>query len=190
MHSPEVLKLLQQVLASPVSSSHLVSEEENTSPKRAATVLDSDDDPGFWGQQVPPDEDLLKQLRFFFPEALVLAALDIVDRDGGRWPVLQSEDREADENAVVVRYTSPLQRVQHQVVGTKRNCCVFPSLPTWTDTGVKKYFCDCPAFTLSVLSAESNFMASVLFRPFGQRVGLTGCDNSANTSWLRIWQKN
>ena len=84
MHSPEFLKLLQQVLASPVSSSHLMSEEENTSPKRAATVLDSDDDPGFWGQQVPPDEDLLKQLRFFFPEALVLAALDIVDRDGGR----------------------------------------------------------------------------------------------------------
>lgn len=94
MHSPEVLKLLQQIFASPVSSSHPAPEEENTSPKRAATVLDPNDDMGFWGQQVPPDEDLLKQLRFFFPDALVLAALDIVDRDGGRWLILRSEDRE------------------------------------------------------------------------------------------------
>ena len=38
---------------------------------------------GFEGQQIPLDEDLLKQLRFFFPDALVLAALDIIDRDGG-----------------------------------------------------------------------------------------------------------
>ncbi|KAF9784377.1 hypothetical protein BJ322DRAFT_982598, partial [Thelephora terrestris] len=93
----------------------------------------------------------LKQLRFFFPDALVLAAFDVVDRDGGRasnW-----------RNAIVVKYTSPLQRVQYQVVGTKRNRCVFPHLPACTDSGVNRYFCDCPAFTLSVLSTESNLMA-------------------------------
>ena len=61
---------------------------------------------------------------------------------------------------IVIRYTSPLQRVQHQVVGTKRNCYVFPNLTACTGSGVNRYFCDCPAFTLSVLSAESNFMAS------------------------------
>lgn len=83
MHSPDVLGLLQQVLAPPVPSSPLGPREESTSPKRAATVLESDDEMGFGGQQVPPDEDLLKQLRFFFPDALVLAALDIIDRDGG-----------------------------------------------------------------------------------------------------------
>jgi len=83
MHSPDILKLLQQVLAPPVHSSPLAPEEENTSPKRAATTLNSDDDMGFGGQHVPPNEDLLKQLRFFFPDALVLAALDIIDRDGG-----------------------------------------------------------------------------------------------------------
>lgn len=78
MHSPDILQLLQQVLAPPTP------EEENASPKRAATVLDSpDDEMGLGGQHVPPNEDLLKQLRFFFPDALVLAAFDIVDRDGG-----------------------------------------------------------------------------------------------------------
>jgi hypothetical protein len=48
-------------------------------------VQDPDDDiiMGLEGQQVALDEDLLKQLRFFFPDTLVLAAFDIVDRDGG-----------------------------------------------------------------------------------------------------------
>ena len=83
MHSPDVLQLLQQVLAPPVPSSPLELGGENTSPERPATVLDSDDEIGSGRQQFPPDEDLLKQLRFFFPDALVLAAFDIVDRDGG-----------------------------------------------------------------------------------------------------------
>ncbi|KAF9645279.1 hypothetical protein BDM02DRAFT_3120507 [Thelephora ganbajun] len=123
-------------------------EEGNTSPKGATAVLDLDDDMGFEGQRVPPDEDFLKQLRFFFPDALVLAALDIIDRDG------------------VIKYMSPLQRIQYQVVGTKRNCYVFPGLPVWTDSGVNRYFCDCPAFTLSVLSAESNLMCKHLLATY------------------------
>ena len=188
MHSPEVLKLLQQALAPSAPSLHPAQAEKNTSPKRATTILDSDDEMGLGGQQVLPDEDLLKQLRFFFPEALVLAALDIIDRDGGRWFVLQGEDQIAEMNATVVRYTSPLQRIQLQVVGTKRNCCVFPSLPVWTNSGVNKYFCDCPAFTLSVLSAEANFMASAIL--LWLQPELTGCGNSANTSWPLTWQKS
>ena len=84
MHSPDILKLLQQILTPPTTSaSPLVPEEESTSPKRAATVLDPDDDMGLGGQRVALDEGLLKQLRFFFPDTLVLAAFDIVDRDGG-----------------------------------------------------------------------------------------------------------
>lgn len=83
MHSPDVLQLLQKVLAPPVPSSLLAPEEGDISPRRTPTVPDSDDEIGFGGQQVPPDEDLLKQLRFFFPDTLVLAAFDIVDRDGG-----------------------------------------------------------------------------------------------------------
>ena len=82
MHSPDIVKLLQQVLALPPPP--LVPEDGNASPKRAATILDSDDEMGPGDQQVLPDEDLLKKLRFFFPDTLVLAALDIVDRDGGR----------------------------------------------------------------------------------------------------------
>lgn len=83
MHSPGILKLLQRVLAPPVPRSLLEPEEERISPQRPATVLDSDDDMGLGGQQVALDGDLLKQLRFFFPDTLILAAFDIVDRDGG-----------------------------------------------------------------------------------------------------------
>ena len=83
MHSPDILKLLQRVLAPPVPASPPAPEEENTSPKRSTALLDSDDDMGLGGQQVSLDENLLKQLRFFFPDALVLAAFDIIDRDGG-----------------------------------------------------------------------------------------------------------
>jgi len=83
MHSPDVLKLLQQVLVPIAAPSPLMPEKENTSPTRAATVVDSDDEMGSGGQQVQPNEDLLKKLRFFFSDTLVLAALDIVDRDGG-----------------------------------------------------------------------------------------------------------
>jgi len=144
MHSPEVLKLLQRVLAPPASSSPPARGEGNTSLTGVAALVDVDDEMGSGVLQVQLDEDLLKNLRFFLPDALVLAALDIVDRDD------------------VVRYTSPLQRVQYQVAGTKKNHYVFPNLPVWTDCGVNRYFCDCPAFTLSVLSAESNFMCKHL----------------------------
>ena len=83
MHSPDILKLLQRVLAPPVPASPPAPKEENTSSKRSTTLLDSDDDMGLGGQRVSLDENLLKQLRFFFPDALVLAAFDIIDRDGG-----------------------------------------------------------------------------------------------------------
>lgn len=148
MHSPDILRLLQQVLTPPVSTSPPAPEEGSTSPRRATTGLDSDDEMGLGFRQVSLDEDLLKQLRFFFPDELVLAAFDIIDRDG------------------VVKYTSPLQRVQYQVAGTKKNCCVFPHLPASTESGVNRYFCDCSAFTLSVLSAESNLMCKHLLATY------------------------
>ena len=162
MHSPEILKLLEQVLAPPDPASPLTPGEEASSARRAATVLDSDDDMGLGAQRVALDEDLLKQLRFFFPDALVLAAFDIIDRNGGGWLISSRlETKQPIANLVVIKYVSPLQRVQYQVVGTKKNCCVFPRLVGPADMGVNKYFCDCPAFTLSVLSAESNLMARI-----------------------------
>ena len=106
MHSPEVLKLLQQVLAPPAPAPSLAPEEERTPQNRATTlVLDPDDDMGLGGQQVELDEDLLKHLRFFFPDTLVLAAFDIVDRDGGgfcfsRGGGLRAVDRERDSRQV------------------------------------------------------------------------------------------
>ena len=120
MHSADVLQLFQQALTLTVPSSPPVPEKENTSPKRATMGLDSDDETGPGGQLVGPNKDLLKQLHFFFPDALVLAALDIVVGMVVGESVLDSEGWNADVKVKVIRYTSPLQRVQHQVVGTKR----------------------------------------------------------------------
>lgn len=86
MHSPDILKLLQQVLAPPVPASPPPLDEEKYSPRRATTqALDSDDETELRVQRATVDEDLLKQLRFFFSDPLILAAFDIVDRDGGGW---------------------------------------------------------------------------------------------------------
>lgn len=173
MHSPDILKLLQRILAPQAPESLRTPEEEGSSPRRAAMALDSDDDMGLGGQQVALDEDLLKQLRFFFPEALVLAAFDIIDRDG------------------VVKHTSPLQRAQYQVTGTKGNCRVFPHLPGWADSAVNKYFCDCPAFTLSVLSVESNLMCKHLLATYlAEKLGRVVERKLGFEEWMALMSTN
>jgi hypothetical protein len=97
MHSPDVLRLLEQALAPPAPTSPPLPEEENASPRRVTTALDSDDDMGLGGQRIALDEELLRQLRFFFPDALILAALDIIDRDGGGCLISREQEPPADD---------------------------------------------------------------------------------------------
>lgn len=94
-------------------------------------------------------EDLLRKLQFFFPDSLILAALDLIDRDCGmqQTAILWFSER----NAVsVILYTSPMGRTHLQVTGsTSRYSVRFLEEGTW---------CDCPAFTFSVLLSQTHYM--------------------------------
>jgi len=80
----------------------------------------------------PVTEELLQKLQFFFPDSLILAALDLIDRD------------------CVILYSSPLGRTHLQVVGsTARYSVRYLEEGTW---------CDCPAFTFSVLLSHTHYM--------------------------------
>ncbi|TFK53601.1 hypothetical protein OE88DRAFT_1676855 [Heliocybe sulcata] len=85
-------------------------------------------------------EDLLTKLKFFFPDNLILSALDLVDRDN------------------VIKYTTPWGATRFQVLGSTSGSsyCVFPTLPSNTTT-VSTY-CSCPAFAYSVLKSDSQLM--------------------------------
>jgi len=81
-------------------------------------------------------EDLLRQLQFFFPDNLILAALDLIDRE------------------CVIRYISPVSRTHLQVIGSTARYNVKLDLLF----GSGKFWCSCPAFTFSVLLSETHFM--------------------------------
>jgi len=84
-------------------------------------------------------EDLLRQLQFFFPDNLILAALDLIDRE------------------CVIRYISPISRTHLQVIGSTTRYNVKLDLPLGSQHS-SKFWCSCPAFTFSVLLSETHFM--------------------------------
>ncbi|KAH9951551.1 hypothetical protein B0H21DRAFT_180561 [Amylocystis lapponica] len=101
---------------------------------------------------VEPDnvEDSLEKLRFFFPDTLVLAALDLIDHDN------------------VIKYTTPWGRSQYEVLGTTANYSVFLALGTPSHS---LSYCTCPAFAYSVLLSESHLMCKhVLATLLAQRL--------------------
>ncbi|OCH85101.1 hypothetical protein OBBRIDRAFT_340942 [Obba rivulosa] len=79
-----------------------------------------------------------EKLRFFLPDNLVLAALDLIDRDS------------------VVKYCAPWGRVRYEVLGSTATYTVFPQLPS-PDSDIMAY-CTCPSFTYSVLLSKSQLM--------------------------------
>ncbi|KAF9501952.1 hypothetical protein BDN71DRAFT_503204 [Pleurotus eryngii] len=85
----------------------------------------------------PIHDDTLHQLRVLFPDSLVLAAFDIVDRKN------------------VMKYTTPWGRVFYQVIGSTATYSVQPDLGHSPNV---RFYCTCPAFSYTVLLAESYFM--------------------------------
>jgi len=79
-----------------------------------------------------------EKLRFFLPDNLILAALDLIDRDN------------------VVKYCAPWGRVQYEVLGSTAMYTVFPQLPS-ADSDTSAY-CTCPSFAYSVLISKSQLM--------------------------------
>ncbi|PCH43384.1 hypothetical protein WOLCODRAFT_75141, partial [Wolfiporia cocos MD-104 SS10] len=84
----------------------------------------------------------LESLRFFFPDTLLLAALDLIDRES------------------VIKYKTPWGRAQYEVLGSTNSYAVFPEM-LLTNMQPMAY-CTCPAFAYSVLLSGSQLMCKHL----------------------------
>ncbi|TFY66269.1 hypothetical protein EVG20_g4822 [Dentipellis fragilis] len=88
------------------------------------------------GPDTLTDEDIDK-LGFFFPSTLVVGALDLIDRD------------------CVIKYNTLWGRSHYQVLGSMGTYVVFPSL---AQSPSMPSFCDCPAFSYTVLLSHTHLM--------------------------------
>jgi len=84
-------------------------------------------------------DEAVQKLRSLFPDTLILAALDLVDRDS------------------VIKYTSPWGRSHYEVLGSTATYVVFPRLSPSPTPAISAY-CTCPAFTYAVLISDSHMM--------------------------------
>ncbi|TDL24256.1 hypothetical protein BD410DRAFT_767446 [Rickenella mellea] len=80
-------------------------------------------------------DDFLQKLRHIFPDTLIIAALDLVDRER------------------VIKLQSSWGRTFFEVLGSTGSYTVHPLLPSATPV-----YCNCPSFTVSVLLSEDLLM--------------------------------
>ncbi|KZT66372.1 hypothetical protein DAEQUDRAFT_675060, partial [Daedalea quercina L-15889] len=85
----------------------------------------------------------LEKLRFLFSDTLLLAALDLIDRES------------------VVKYRTPWGGTQYEVYGSTANYSVFPALPG-PSSHEPTLYCTCPAFAYSVLLSQTQIMCKHL----------------------------
>ncbi|KII92533.1 hypothetical protein PLICRDRAFT_172610 [Plicaturopsis crispa FD-325 SS-3] len=82
-------------------------------------------------------EEQVQQLRAIFPDTLLLAALDIVDRDS------------------VIKFNTPWGYSCFEVLGSTGTYTIFPNL-NLTPSAKGAAYCTCPAFAYAVLISESH----------------------------------
>ncbi|KZT29206.1 hypothetical protein NEOLEDRAFT_1145474 [Neolentinus lepideus HHB14362 ss-1] len=89
-------------------------------------------------------EDLLTKLQFFFPDNLILSALDLIDREN------------------VIKYTTPWGTTRFQVFGSTpgSSYSVFPNISC--NAAAVSVYCSCPAFAYSTLKSDSQLMCKHL----------------------------
>lgn len=96
-------------------------------------------------------DDTIEKLSYFFTEELLLAALDLIDRE------------------CVIKYITPWGRTHFQVQGSTEVYTVFPSL---SNSPTVPSFCSCPAFSFAVLISDSHLMCKhVLATRLADRLG-------------------
>jgi len=95
-------------------------------------------------ESIQPDnyDDALEKLRFFFPDTLLIAALDLIDRDS------------------VIKHVTPWGHLSYEVYGLTANYAVFPDICS-SGLGPLAY-CTCPAYAYSVLLSRSQIMCKHL----------------------------
>ncbi|KAI0043665.1 hypothetical protein FA95DRAFT_1563089 [Auriscalpium vulgare] len=82
-------------------------------------------------------DEAIEQLSHFFPDTLLLSALDLIDRE------------------CVIKYLPPWGRPHFHVLGSTGTYTVYPSLPLAPHAPA---FCSCPAFSYAVLISGSQLM--------------------------------
>ncbi|TBU61620.1 hypothetical protein BD310DRAFT_873047 [Dichomitus squalens] len=92
-------------------------------------------------------DESLEKLRFFFPETLLLGALDLIDRDSGKPSTIRIP--------YIILYKTPWGRPQYEVLGSTATYIVFPGLPS---VATATAYCTCPAYAYSVLLSETQIM--------------------------------
>ncbi|KAI0085913.1 hypothetical protein BDY19DRAFT_385165 [Irpex rosettiformis] len=91
----------------------------------------------------PEEEDeFIEKLRFFLDDNLILAALDLVDRDS------------------VILYNTPWKHTKYEVLGTTSTYSVFLGRPD--KTSLHTAYCTCPSFAYSVLASDTQYMCKHL----------------------------
>ncbi|OAX43296.1 hypothetical protein K503DRAFT_708818 [Rhizopogon vinicolor AM-OR11-026] len=83
-------------------------------------------------------EEGVEMLRAVLPDTTIIAALDLIDRDG------------------VVKYSTSWGQHHYEVLGTTSTYAVFPHLNA-ASTVISSY-CTCPSFAYAVLISESHLM--------------------------------
>ncbi|KAH8119572.1 Alpha/Beta hydrolase protein [Phellopilus nigrolimitatus] len=111
-------------------------------------------------------EDSIQKLRHFFPDNLLLAALDLIDRERGQYQfsVFQTDIENHESNS---NYVSGINTVMHlktqwghsfyEVHGSTSAYTVQPDLLPH-----KPAYCSCPSFAFSVILSEDQLMCKHL----------------------------
>jgi len=109
------------------------------------------------------DEALLK-LQVLFPDTLILAALDLIDRGN------------------IIKYSTSWGYCEYEVVGSTATYSVLLNLPLI----LIPYHCTCPAFTSAVLESETYIMCKhVLAARLAQKMSMCS-ERSATPDDLAI----
>jgi hypothetical protein len=141
----------------------------------------------YHNQRHTVSDEAVEKLGILFSEQLLLAALDLIDRDCGmrKHRLLLSVKITSLTSRVfsstVIKYISPWGRSHFSVLGMTGSYAVFPSLHQSCSI---PFFCTCPAFSYAVLISHSQITVCVrtiskMFHPLCDR----WCILSANTSW-------
>lgn len=140
-------------------------------------------------------DEAVEKLGMLFSEQLLLAALDLIDRDCGMrrhllflsFPLFYLPYKKKQALPVmcdfptVINYVSPWGRSHFSVLGMTGSYTVFPSLHPSCSI---PFFCNCPAFSYAVLISHSQITVCVLRPRMYFIFCMTGgVIRSANTSW-------
>jgi len=98
-------------------------------------------------------DDAVERLSILFSEQLLLAALDLIDRDCGKEnPTFSERNNNRINDHVVIKYVSPWGKSHFTVLGITGSYTVFPSLHQSCSIPL---YCTCPAFAYAVLISRS-----------------------------------